>query len=176
MKIKWRNFESIKDIYINTSLLLRNVSIIWTKNVQGQGFQTPLFIMDPSSNIVFILMTAIMSFVHGFPMGPLIHPFSVQSDTRTYLWSCVKASDLMLLSHGGYVYRRVRSCDLQTSTIPESPPSIMYCPSRLSIIVYKTQRNSIVTYHCKDKTDRHVPYSLNHKIEIVNHPLIQSVH
>lgn len=134
------------------------------------------FIMDLSSNIVFILMTAIMSFVHGFPMGPPIHLFSVQSDTRTYLWSCVKASDLMLLSQGGYVYRRVRSCDLQTSTIPESPPSIMYCPSRLSIIVYKTQRNSIVTYHCKDKTDRHVPYSLNHKIEIVNHPLIQSVH
>lgn len=180
MKIKWRNLESIKDIYINTSLLLRNVSIIWTKNVLGQGFQSPLFIMDLSSNIVFILMTAIMSFVHGFPMGPppLIHLFSVQSDTRTYLWSCVKASDLMLLSHGGYVYRRVRSCDLQTSTIPESPPSIMYCPSRLSIIVYKTQRNSIVTYHCKDKTDRHefcVPYSINHKIKTVNHPLIQSV-
>lgn len=175
MKITWRNLESIKDIYINTSLLLRNVSIIWTKYVQGQGFQSPLFIMDLSSNIVFILMTACHLYMVS-QWAPLIHLFSVQSDTRTYLWSCVKASDLMLLSHGGYVYRRVKSCDLQTSTIPESPPSIMYCPSRLSIIVYKTQRNSIVTYHCKDKTDRHVPYSLNHKIEIVNHPLIQSVH
>lgn len=143
----------------------------------GARLSEPSFYYGPEFKYCFYFNDS-MSFVHGFPMGPppLIHLFSVQSDTRTYLWSCVKASDLMLLSHGGYVYRRVKSCDLQTSTIPESPPSIMYCPSRLSIIVYKTQRNSIVTYHCKDKTDRHVPYSLNHKIEIVNHPLIQSVH
>lgn len=63
--------------------------------------------------------------------------FDCELIITTYLWSWERAREHILLSHAGYEYSKVRSCDLYTSTTPLSPPSIKYCPSRLRVIACK---------------------------------------